>query len=77
MDYAPLIEKRRQRLDELDQAISSPEFYNDPKKAGTFTGGKVVEVQNKAKALREHLAKHEKEYTDLEAELGRVEADLK
>ena len=37
MDYAPLIEKRRQRLDELDQAISSPEFYNDPKKAGTFT----------------------------------------
>jgi peptide chain release factor 1 len=37
MDYAPLIEKRRQRLDELDQAISSPEFYNDPKKAGTLT----------------------------------------
>ncbi len=37
MDYAPLIEKRRQRLDELDQAISSPEFYNDPKKAGALT----------------------------------------
>lgn len=37
MDYAPLIEKRRQRLAELDEAISSPDFYSDPKKAGGFT----------------------------------------
>jgi peptide chain release factor 1 len=37
MDYAPLIEKRRQRLAELDEAVSSPEFYNDPKKAGVLT----------------------------------------
>jgi len=37
MDYAPLLAKSRPRLDELGQAISSPEVFNDPQKAGTFT----------------------------------------
>lgn len=61
----------RKQLDALKAEVEAD------KKAGTFTGGKAVEIQNKAKTLREHLAKHEKEFTDLETELGRVEADLK
>ncbi len=37
MDYAALVEKKQSRLAELEAAIGSPEFYNDPKKAGEFT----------------------------------------
>ncbi|MES2705789.1 MAG: peptide chain release factor 1 [Verrucomicrobiota bacterium] len=37
MDYTPLIEKRRLRLAELDEAVSTPDFYSDPKKAGALT----------------------------------------
>lgn len=33
MDYAPLIEKRRQRLEEVETLISDPNFFNDQKKA--------------------------------------------
>ncbi len=61
----------RKQLDALKTEVEAD------KKAGKFTGGKVIETQNRAKALREHLAKHDKEFTDLEAELGRLEADLK
>jgi len=37
MDYAPLIEKKRQRLAELEDAIASPDFFNDPRAAGAQT----------------------------------------
>jgi len=37
MNYAPLIEKKRHRLAELEEAISSPDFFNDPKRAGELT----------------------------------------
>ncbi|RYD28256.1 MAG: peptide chain release factor 1 [Verrucomicrobiaceae bacterium] len=37
MDYTPLIEKRRLRLAELDEAVSTPDFYSDSKKAGALT----------------------------------------
>ena len=37
MDYAPLIERKRQRFAELEVQISSPDFFNDPKKAAEFT----------------------------------------
>lgn len=30
MDYTPLIEKRRQRLEELETVIAEPDFFNDP-----------------------------------------------
>lgn len=33
MDYAPLIEKRRQRLEELETLIADPHFFNDQKRA--------------------------------------------
>ena len=31
MDYTPLIEKRRQRLEELETVIAEPDFFNDQK----------------------------------------------
>ena len=34
MDYSPLIEKKRIRLDELESFMSHPNFYDDAKKAG-------------------------------------------
>ena len=33
MDYSPLIEKRRQRLEELEVLIAEPDFFSDQKKA--------------------------------------------
>ena len=33
MDYAPLIDRKRQRFAELEAQISSPEFFSDPKRA--------------------------------------------
>lgn len=37
MDYSPLIDKKRSRLAELEDAIASPEFFGDQKRAGEFT----------------------------------------
>ena len=37
MDYAPLVEKKRARLAELEAAIASPDFFSDPKAAGAQT----------------------------------------
>ncbi len=37
MNYAPLIEKKRARLEELEAAIAAPDFFNDQKRAGEFT----------------------------------------
>lgn len=34
MDYSGLIEKKRERFSELEEAVSAPGFYDDPKKAG-------------------------------------------
>ncbi len=34
MDYAPLIEKRRERLQELETLIADPELFSDGRKAG-------------------------------------------
>ena len=37
MNYAPLIEKKRARLAELEAAISAPDFFADQKRAGEST----------------------------------------
>ena len=37
MNYAPLIEKKRARLEELEAAIAAPDFFGDQKRAGEFT----------------------------------------
>jgi peptide chain release factor 1 len=37
MDYAPLIDRKRQRFAELEAQISSPDFFSDPKKATDST----------------------------------------
>ncbi|HUF62267.1 MAG TPA: peptide chain release factor 1 [Verrucomicrobiales bacterium] len=34
MDYAELIERRRRQLEELEQRMAAPGFYDDPAKAG-------------------------------------------
>lgn len=36
MQYGPLIDKKRQRLDELESFMSTPGFFDDAKKAGEF-----------------------------------------
>jgi len=37
LDYAPLIERKRQRFSEIEAQISSPEFFSDPKRAAEST----------------------------------------
>lgn len=37
MNCAPLVERKRERLAELEAAIASPDFYNDPARAGSLT----------------------------------------
>jgi peptide chain release factor 1 len=37
MNYAPLIDKKRARLAELEDAIAAPDFFSDPKRAGELT----------------------------------------
>jgi peptide chain release factor 1 len=37
MDFAPLIDRKRTRLDELEAAIAAPDFFSDPKRAGAMT----------------------------------------
>lgn len=37
MNYAPLIEKKRARLAELEDAIAAPDAFSDPKRAGELT----------------------------------------
>src|SRR5687767_7926969 len=37
MNYAPLIEKKRARLAELEDAIAAPDFFGDQKRAGELT----------------------------------------
>jgi hypothetical protein len=46
------------------------------KAAGKAPSGKIIEMQNRAKAVSEHLAKHEKELSDARAELNKTEAEL-
>ncbi|MEY4483007.1 MAG: peptide chain release factor 1 [Verrucomicrobiota bacterium] len=36
MDYSPIIEKNRNRLNELEGLMGSPDFYEDNKRAGEF-----------------------------------------
>lgn len=60
MDYSSLIEKRRQRMEELETAISDPGFYDDPKKAST--------------TMREHT--HLKKLLDNWSALNKAQRDL-
>lgn len=60
MDYSPLIEKRRQRMEELETEISDPNFYNDQKKASA--------------TMREHT--HLKKLLDNWANLKKAEQEL-
>ena len=37
MDYAPLIDRKRARFTELEDALASPDLFSDPKKAAEIT----------------------------------------
>ena len=62
----------RKEVQALDQEIAK-----DKAAGKAVPGGKMIEMQNRAKAVREHLAKHEKELADAHAELDKAEAELK
>lgn len=61
MDYAPLIEKRRQRLDELESLIADPNFFSDQKKAS--------ETMREHRRLKELMAN----WDELQATLKQIE----
>ena len=80
MDYAPLIEKRRQRLAELDEAISSPEFYQDPKKAGLLTREhaqikKLLALWEEHQSVRRQIAENEAMAKGDDAEFAALAAE--
>ncbi len=60
MDYSSLIEKRRQKLEELETIISQPDFFNDPKQA--------------SETMREHA--YLKKLMDIWADLQNSEREL-
>ena len=60
MDYTPIIDKKRARLEELEQEISSPDFYSDPKAAG-----EVMQEHKRLKRLIEMSVSHQQASTAL------------
>lgn len=70
MDYAPLIEKRRQRLEELETLIADPHFFNDQKRAS-----ETMREHRRLKKLMEswrELQDTQKQITDNE-ELSKID----
>ena len=64
MDYAPLIEKRRERLAEIETLISDPNFFSDQKKASTIMREhrglkKLLETWEKLQSTIEEIAGNE------------------
>ncbi len=55
MDYGPIIEKKRSRLDELETQIADPDFYADPKMAG-----EVMQEHKHLKRLLEQWETYQK-----------------
>jgi len=49
MDFAPLVEKKAERFRELDAAISSPDFFSNPKKAS-----ELMREHTRVKELLDH-----------------------
>ena len=54
MDYSPIIDKKRSRLEELESQIASPDFYSDPKAAGG-----IMQEHKRLKDLIEMGSKHQ------------------
>lgn len=53
MDYSSIIEKKQSRLGELEQQISDPDFYSDPRAAG-----EVMQEHKRLKKLIEMGERH-------------------
>jgi len=60
MDFAPLIAKKRERFSELETAISSPNLYDDPKRAQ-----ELLREHNRLKGLLGLWAEFEKNQNEL------------
>jgi len=60
MDFAPLIEKKRDRFNELETAISAPNLYDDPKRAQ-----EILREHNRLKQLMTLWADFEKNTREL------------
>ncbi len=61
MDLGPIIEKKRQRMEELESTIADPDFYSDPKRAG-----EVMQEHKHVKRLLETWEAFQKNSTALE-----------
>ena len=73
MDYAPLIEKKRLRIPELEQSMAQDGFFDDPRRAGELT-----REYNRTRSLLEDWEALEKARSDLSEneELARGNDDL-
>jgi len=60
MDFAPLVEKKADRFRELEAAISSPDFFSNPKKA---TG--LMREHTRVKELLDHWDAYRKAQVEL------------
>ena len=79
MDYAPLIDRKRQRFTELEAQISSPEFFDDPKKATEFTREHarlkgLLEAWDDLKSAENELSENQEMAKGEDAELAEMAA---
>ncbi len=74
MDYSPIIEKNRTRLNELEGLMGSPDFYEDNKRAGDF----LREHRNLQKLTRswDEYVQVEKQIADNEDLMKSGDAEL-
>lgn len=74
MDYSPIIEKNRNRLNELEGLMGSPDFYEDSKRAGEF----LREHRNLQKLTRswDEYVQVEKQIADNEELMKSGDAEL-
>lgn len=74
MDYSPIIEKNRNRLNELEGLMGSPDFYEDSKRAGDF----LREHRNLQKLTRswDEYVQVEKQIADNEELMKSGDAEL-
>ena len=79
MDYTPLIEKRRQRLEELETVIAEPDFFNDQKKASEIMREhrrlkELMETWDSLNATEQQLADNQELATTDDPELAELAA---
>jgi peptide chain release factor 1 len=79
MEYAPLIDRKRQRFAEIEAQISAPEFFNDPKKAAETTREharlkQVIETWTEFTRTRTELSENQDMAKETDPELAEMAA---